>query len=71
MYFVWNMMIDLMVGFEFFFIRIMMIYVCYILVYVYFLCVLYIGNIVKIKYDYKFVFILIFFFRIENGNIIF
>lgn len=35
-------------------------------------CVFYIfGNIVKIKYDYKFVFILIFFFRIENGNIIF
>lgn len=29
------------------------------------------GKTAKIKYDYKFVFILTFFFRTENGNIIF
>lgn len=56
-------MIDLMAGFEFFFIRIMMIYVRYTSVYVHLPCVLYIGNTAKIKYDYKFVFILTFFFQ--------
>lgn len=54
-----------------FFFIIIMIYVRYTSVYVHLPCVLYIGNTAKIKYDYKFVFILTFFFRTENGNIIF